>query len=377
MTPSGSANGSGRPPEIEGLLPPRSSARFASGLYDSVRRRQILGARDERSDRLFSLVGALVLLPAALPLAALVAFLVLVTSGRPILHRGLRLGRNRRPFLMLKFRTLVPDAAERLGAALVESSDRLSTPIGEFLRKTRLDELPQLFNVLAGEMSLVGPRPVRPEVYEACCRALPGFDRRFVVRPGLIGQSQLFTPHRTPKRMRQAIDNRFLARRHAWVRDLVIVVAALYYLTRGLVRRTWQVATRSLVVLVKTGRLTDQRALDRLSLDESHVAWEAGPGERRRSPLLDINEEAFLFAPPPPFEPPPRELVLETPTERRAGRRVRRARIAVRAIRDSRRECEGRPALVVHYEPVSGFHGYLVHQYFLAESIIAPQRFCR
>jgi lipopolysaccharide/colanic/teichoic acid biosynthesis glycosyltransferase len=131
----------------------------------------------------------------ASPLIALIALAVLLTSGRPVLYRGLRVGRAGRIFTMYKFRTLRPDAETRLGPYLGEELTRRTqdelTRLGRVLRGSQLDELPQLFNVLRGDMSIVGPRPIRPAFFEELCEQIPQYWQRLVVRPGLTGFAQL------------------------------------------------------------------------------------------------------------------------------------------------------------------------------------------
>jgi lipopolysaccharide/colanic/teichoic acid biosynthesis glycosyltransferase len=135
--------------------------------------------------------GALV---AAAPLMAACALAVRL-SGRPVLYRGPRVGRFGEPFTMYKFRTLVPGAEQRLGRHLGEELTRLTeaelTRVGRVLRRSKLDELPQLWNVLCGDMSLVGPRPIRPAFFEELCVEIPAYWQRLVVRPGLTGFAQL------------------------------------------------------------------------------------------------------------------------------------------------------------------------------------------
>ena len=128
------------------------------------------------------------------PVAALIAFGVLVTSGRPVFYRGERVGQYGRVFTMRKFRTLRPEAESRLGSTYgAELTARMpgeATPVGRFLRASQLDELPQLWNVLRGDMSVVGPRPVRPVFFEQLVVDIPAYWQRLVVRPGLTGFAQ-------------------------------------------------------------------------------------------------------------------------------------------------------------------------------------------
>jgi lipopolysaccharide/colanic/teichoic acid biosynthesis glycosyltransferase len=129
------------------------------------------------------------------PVMALVAVSIRLDSGRPILYRGLRVGRGGRVFTMFKFRTLAADAETRLGPYLGEELTKLTadetTRVGGLLRVSHLDELPQLFNVLTGDMSLVGPRPIRPAFFELLCGRVPEYWQRLVVAPGMTGFAQL------------------------------------------------------------------------------------------------------------------------------------------------------------------------------------------
>lgn len=125
------------------------------------------------------------------PLFLLIALAVRFTSPGPIFYRGQRVGKDQRVFYIRKFRTLVVGAEQRIGARLLKEEDQLYTPIGKFLKKTKLDELPQLLNVLTGDMNLVGPRPVRPIFLEQLKREIPGYGLRFQVRPGMTGLAQV------------------------------------------------------------------------------------------------------------------------------------------------------------------------------------------
>ena len=129
------------------------------------------------------------------PLLLVFALLIRVTSGSPVLYRGARVGQAGRVYQMYKFRTLAPDAESRLGPyygpELTEQTAREVTRLGRIMRATQLDELPQLVNVLKGDMSIVGPRPIRPVFFEALGEEIPTYWQRLVVRPGLTGFAQV------------------------------------------------------------------------------------------------------------------------------------------------------------------------------------------
>ena len=153
----------------------------------------------------------------SLPLTILIALAVITTSGRPLLYRGERVGRGGRIFEMLKFRTLKRGAEARLGPylgeELVHRTKAETTPIGGWLRATQLDEIPQLLNVLRGDMSLVGPRPIRPRFFEELAEDLPAYWQRLVVRPGLTGFAQVRRGYETSMAEKLAHDLEWIADR--------------------------------------------------------------------------------------------------------------------------------------------------------------------
>jgi lipopolysaccharide/colanic/teichoic acid biosynthesis glycosyltransferase len=171
----------------------------------------------DRVLRLLDLVLSGVFLLVALPVATLLALVALLTSGRPILYSGQRVGRGGRIFAMYKFRTLRADAEQRLGPYLGEELVRRTqeefTPIGKWLKATQLDEIPQFWNVLRGDMSLVGPRPIRPVFFEELAHELPAYWQRLTVRPGLTGLAQVRRGYETSMAEKLAHDLEWIADR--------------------------------------------------------------------------------------------------------------------------------------------------------------------
>ena len=135
-------------------------------------------------------LGALILLPIAVPLIAIAGFFILVESGWPIIFAQTRTGKNGQPFTLYKLRTMRKDAEAR-GAQWAQKNDDRVLWIGKYLRKFRVDELPQLWNVLKGEMSFIGPRPERPEFNSMLEGEIPHYSLRHSVRPGITGWAQV------------------------------------------------------------------------------------------------------------------------------------------------------------------------------------------
>jgi lipopolysaccharide/colanic/teichoic acid biosynthesis glycosyltransferase len=194
---------------------PRPSDSFVERFSTLVR-----GSPKRRVDfelRALDILFSALFLLLALPLIGLIAAALLLTSGPPLFYRGERVGRDGRIFNMLKFRTLRRGAEERLGPylgeELVERTRAETTRLGRRLRQAQLDELPQLWNVLRGDMSLVGPRPIRPRFFEQLASELPAYWQRLVVRPGLTGFAQVRRGYETSMAEKLAHDLEWIADR--------------------------------------------------------------------------------------------------------------------------------------------------------------------
>ena len=165
----------------------------------------------------------LALLPIWILLWTLIPLAIWVSNPGPIFYSQTRLGKNGMPFRVIKFRTMIKDAEKYTGAIWALENDPRVTSVGRFLRKSRLDELPQILNILKGEMSLVGPRPERPELIEEFSRHIPDFNARLRVRPGIAGLAQVRGRYSTDPRCKLRYDNLYIDTLSPWF-DLKLLV---------------------------------------------------------------------------------------------------------------------------------------------------------
>jgi lipopolysaccharide/colanic/teichoic acid biosynthesis glycosyltransferase len=181
--------------------------------------------------RVLDILFASVFLILLSPVVLVIALIMLVTSGRPVLYRGQRVGRRGHFFEMLKFRTLKPGAEERigqyLGAELVRQTDVELTRVGRWLKASQLDEIPQLWNVLRGDMSFVGPRPIRPRFFTELAHDLPAYWQRLVVRPGLSGFAQVRRGYETSMAEKLAHDLEWIADRSVRLYLRILLITAI------------------------------------------------------------------------------------------------------------------------------------------------------
>jgi lipopolysaccharide/colanic/teichoic acid biosynthesis glycosyltransferase len=177
------------------------------------------------ADILVSAVGLVM----AAPLMAAIALAIYAESGSPVLYRQERVTSGGRVFQLLKFRTMVPDAETLTGPVLATADDPRITPVGKVLRASHLDELPQLWNILAGDMSLVGPRPERPVFVDDFSQRVPHYPLRLLTPPGLTGLAQVSGRyHSTPEE--KAIYDWHYAKTWSWLKDLSIVIQTVLQL---------------------------------------------------------------------------------------------------------------------------------------------------
>jgi lipopolysaccharide/colanic/teichoic acid biosynthesis glycosyltransferase len=185
--------------------------------------------RFKRAFELLILLGAM---PLWVPVIGILCLYQLVAAGRPIFYRQVRVGQDGVPFWLVKFRTMYPDAEERTGPTLASHDDPRVIGACRWMRSMRADELPQLWNVLKGEMSLVGPRPERPELTAQYEQLIPGYATRYEIPPGITGMAQVQGRYETDPEYKLGYDLQYLVN---WSPLLDLAILA---------RTVWVVLTR-------------------------------------------------------------------------------------------------------------------------------------
>jgi exopolysaccharide biosynthesis polyprenyl glycosylphosphotransferase len=174
--------------------------------------------------RLLDISVSLVALVLFSPILLVVSVLILLDDGKPIFYLQKRAGINGKIFNTIKFRTMIKDAEKDTGAVLSNENDPRVTKIGKFLRKTGIDEVPQFINVLRGEMSVVGPRPERPELIEKIKRDVPDYDIRLNVKPGITGFAQIYGKYDTPFEEKLKMDIAYVKQKYLFFADIYVIL---------------------------------------------------------------------------------------------------------------------------------------------------------
>jgi exopolysaccharide biosynthesis polyprenyl glycosylphosphotransferase len=176
--------------------------------------------------RLIDVVCALMLLVVASPFMVITAVIIKLYDGGPVLYKQVRCTRDMREFKILKFRSMRTDAEKDGVARLASKNDSRITPIGKFIRKVRIDELPQLFNILKGDMSFIGPRPERPEIIKQYQEEMPEFTFRTKVKAGLAGYAQVYGKYNTTPYDKLKLDLFYIENYSVWL-DLKLMLLTL------------------------------------------------------------------------------------------------------------------------------------------------------
>jgi lipopolysaccharide/colanic/teichoic acid biosynthesis glycosyltransferase len=207
--------------------------------------------------RLFDIAVAGAGLLLSSPLWLVIAAAIALEDGLPVFFRQERVGRDGRVFFACKFRSMIRDAEARSGPVQATSGDPRITRVGHLLRSTAMDELPQLWNILIGDMSVVGPRPLRPGEIDVAddgqliaLEQIPGYAARHRVRPGLTGVAQVYAPRDLPRAGKFRLDRLYLKNAGICL-DLKLIVMSFWITARG----EWERRDRRLLGKHKRGSL--------------------------------------------------------------------------------------------------------------------------
>jgi sugar transferase (PEP-CTERM system associated) len=185
--------------------------------------------------RAFDILVVAVLLPIALPIMTVMAVLIAIDGGTPIIYRQERVGRGGQVFTLLKFRSMSKDAEKDGQAAWASVNDVRVTAVGRLMRRTRIDELPQLINVLRGEMTFVGPRPERPQFVATLTEKIPFYGVRHSVKPGLTGWAQVRYTYggNLEESVKKLEFDLYYVKNHSLLLDLLIIVKTVRVVLLG------------------------------------------------------------------------------------------------------------------------------------------------
>ncbi|MBE5980963.1 MAG: sugar transferase [Paenibacillaceae bacterium] len=195
-------------------------------LFDSplmLSRNEGLTVEQELLKRFVDIIGSLIGIVIASPLFLLIGLFIKLTDNGPVIFKQSRLTKDNKEFQIYKFRTMIQEAEKDGVARLASNGDARIIPIGHLLRRTRLDELPQLFNILRGDMSFVGPRPERPELVATIMKEIPEFSYRTKVKAGLTGYAQIYGKYNTTSYDKLKLDLTYI-RNYSFLLDLKLII---------------------------------------------------------------------------------------------------------------------------------------------------------
>jgi len=296
--------------------------------------------------RVYNFLFAAALLVVLFPVIVVLMGALLVTQGPKIFYRGPRLGKDKQSFDIIKFRTLCDRRAREITQdCTLPANSNIETPLGRMLRETRLDELPQLINIIQGDMNICGPRPVREEIADKERQRIPEYDRRFEVKPGLVGPTQAYFGHGASKRVRARMNN-LAVRRPVNIRAELALLggigAAILEKLAGKVKR----------------KVTGQNASDQ---DELPNIWVTADGRNAPVPLAKVDFDHL-------------ETLGVWPAELPAGKAKLNVRLANGGLR-SADVILGGAGENGHfdYETPTEFGQFIVDRYALGQAVVSPK----
>ncbi len=220
-------------------MPSNNTSLLATEKGFAVERQQAVPSARALAKRILDVSLSTLGLILSSPLWLAIALTVKLGDGGPVFYGQERVGRGGRRFWSLKFRSMIPDADARYGPRQADDGDQRITRVGRFLRATALDELPQLWNILRGDMSFVGPRALMPSEIEVNgtggpihLEDIPGYAERHQVRPGLTGLAQVYAPRDIPRKDKFRYDLLYVRHQSLWL-DLRLIFVSFWITLRG------------------------------------------------------------------------------------------------------------------------------------------------
>ncbi|WP_051927376.1 sugar transferase [Ruegeria halocynthiae] len=311
--------------------------------------------RSEFLHRVYNASISALLLFMVLPLLVLISLALIATQSRPIFYRGKRVGRDGKLFDIYKFRTLdTAKAAQLTKDKVLPAGSGLETPLGAFLRETRLDELPQLFNVLKGDMNICGPRPLRPEIADLLGSEVRGFSARLNVKPGLLGPTQALMSHGTSKAIRGRLNAAMCSKPVSYKCEFeMIVLVGACVMARSVSKLVSRLFRR------KAAAATPGRARDRAA--KAGVAVSYRCAESVAYPVLRIDDECLIV--PDTCAEGAGKLVIALPDGTRR----------VASIMSEKQDSLAPGQIVMRYRPGSDYSHHILERY-LKQSVVVPHR---
>jgi len=318
-------------------------------------------------------LACLLLIPASfILLPVYLIYLVTEHKNGHFLFKGSRMGKDKKLFKMYKIRTLVNDAEKRTGV-WHKGDKSLELWYGRFLRNTRIDELPQLFNIVKGDMVFVGPRPMRITDYENSYAHINGSEMRFSVKPGLTGYSQFYTPGSTPRKIRIHIDNYFIRVNKSVFHKLGFIVRTGTQFIFKLVIESAFMLKDKIYRLIHANAVECRRQLPRKKLGiECGIHKGKVNGSPIRSNIIDMNTEVVRLSLPASQMLKENEQVAITmvcKTIKKKRERIHKIHLngTVNSQRKQQEKTE-KNEFVVAYQPMTDSDLYWTHKYLLKAS---------
>jgi lipopolysaccharide/colanic/teichoic acid biosynthesis glycosyltransferase len=330
--------------------------------------------------RSFDFVFALLLLIPAVCILSIyfILYKIFNKQSGSFFYRGERLGINKKIFQIYKIRTLSLEDEKNYYSEIFLYGNNSELKFGRFLRWTRLDELPQLFNIIKGDMSFLGPRPLRNTIYLKNREHIPNYERRFLVKPGLIGYAQLLTPHSAPKRIRSLIDNHYVAisRNPFW--DILFIIWSIVVLCKNFMVEFFCTINDVVFVIRNNSNLRNRRRMRRVKGKgiKAYITDDAfNKMPQKDIQVVDINNEALCIMTDLDLDVDEKlNLGLETVIGKKKKVKRKKAKCGSVVFRKK----ENAPgsnykwSYILMWVPVSALNLYKIEQYILRQSIAKP-----